>query len=100
MRTRTNGRKLHARRTYTNGRTHTNGRVHKTLGKIHRDLLAGRRKAIAAKGAMIDIMTDAKEKFGDLEHEAVRYAKQNPLRSMGFSMLAGLVLAQLFHLHR
>ncbi len=74
----------------------------KTIRKTHKTLHNGNgtHKAIEARDAVLDAVSEARERFGDIEKDTIKYAKQNPIRTMGFSMLAGLVIAQLLHLHR
>ena len=43
---------------------------------------------------------DAKEKFTDVEESVEKYAKANPWKTMGISLLAGVVVGKIFHHHK
>lgn len=82
-------------------------RTKKNVAKHGFNLVQGKRQIAKAKVALQDAASDAKEKFldakdklVDVEKNVVSYTKENPIKAMGLSLLAGVVLAQILHLRK
>jgi ElaB/YqjD/DUF883 family membrane-anchored ribosome-binding protein len=82
-------------------------RTKKTVTKHHFDLEDGKRKIAdmqeALKEAAYDArekLYEAKDKLVEVEKNVTTYTKANPLKAMGFSLLAGAVIGQLLRLRK
>lgn len=43
----------------------------------------------------VQSLKDAKEKTGDMQENVVTYMKEHPVKSVGFALIAGIVLSKL-----
>lgn len=77
----------------TNGHTALKNKI-KRLYKIDK------RKIASAATALSHAARDAKEKFSDVEESVEKYAKTNPWKTMGLSVLAGVIVGQILHLRK
>ena len=82
-------------------------RTKKSKAKHGFDLEHGKESLVNAKDAitnaaydMKDKFIDAKDKLVDVEKNVVSYTKSNPLKAMGLSVVAGMVIAQLLRLRK
>jgi ElaB/YqjD/DUF883 family membrane-anchored ribosome-binding protein len=48
-----------------------------------------------AEEKLIDATEDIKEKLIELQDTVIDYVKNNPLKAMGFTLLAGVIAAQI-----
>lgn len=67
---------------------------------FRKELKKGKHKIANAKHNILKTASNAKQQFTEIEEEVVKYAKHNPLKTMGISVLAGVVIAQILHLHK
>lgn len=75
----------------------SNGHLKTKLSKMYK---RDKQKILRAAKSISSAATDAKEKFTDVEESVEKYAKANPWKTMGFSLLAGVVVAQILHLRK
>lgn len=81
--------------------TKSNGRhLGRKLQKIQKILKQDKQKVFKAARVISHAASDAKVKFNDVEESMEKYAKANPWKTMGFSVLAGVVVAKLLHLRK
>lgn len=72
----------------------------KTTRKVRRIGRNGKHPLIRKTTALLGTAMLAKGRLIGAEKDVVKFAKQNPFRTMGFSLLGGVLIAQLLHLHR
>lgn len=61
---------------------------------------ANKRKILITKKAITHAAVNAKNMFVDVEENVEKYAKANPWKTMGFSLLAGVIVSQILHLRK
>lgn len=67
------------------------------MKKIHRHLKNGKEKI---KRALTKGTDEVKQKLKHVPHGMIAYAKKNPLKIVGLSVLAGVILSQLTRFRR
>lgn len=53
-----------------------------------------------AEGMLHDSWETIQSKTADMQENAITYIKKNPMKSIGFAALAGIILAQLLRGHK
>jgi ElaB/YqjD/DUF883 family membrane-anchored ribosome-binding protein len=77
--------------------TKSNGHLRDKIKKLYK---RDKHKIVAATKAITDATQEAKERFSDVEKSMEKYAKANPWKTMGFSILAGAIVAKVLHLRK
>lgn len=67
------------------------------MKKAHRNLKNGKDKL---KRILKKSTENVKVKFKTVPKEIVAYAKKNPIKTMGFSVIAGIIISQLKRFHK
>jgi|GEM_PF-6335609 len=71
-----------------------NGHFREKLKRLYK---RDKHKVLKAANAISSAATDAKDKLSDVEESVEKYAKANPWKTMGISLLAGVVVAKILN---